>query len=488
MTIRLQLFIGFFILFLLFVINFFITQRLSQDVLKNTSYINNSEAVIRNSNQIHKIMIDMQSGYRGYLLTGQSIFLDSYYEGIERVPPLMNEQKALTNGAIQQRTLDSILHYHYEWVGYANQLIITHQDSMEEASKKYRELFEQKLKRGVGKKMNDKIRELFVEFDSVEYLIRKQRREALECSISNTRKVTLLLTLLSIALSIISGFYLIRTISNRISLMVRFAGKISAGHFHKIHDNTRDELRRLSESLNSMSETLEKSFNELRKKNTELDQFAYVVSHDLKAPLRGIANLTSWMEEDYESEMTVEMKKNLALIKGRTERLENMINGLLEYARIGRTRKDIERIDIRTLLDEQIDILVPANFSVDISGTMPEIHAVRVQVEQVFSNLISNAIKYNNKPDGKIEIRGSEGDEYFIFEVEDNGQGIQEQYFEKIFVIFQTLRERDAFESTGVGLAIVKKIMEDIKGSVSVKSEYGKGTTFTVKWPKNINY
>lgn len=487
MSIRLQLFLGFSLLIMIFIVTFFVNQRLSGEIIKNTSYISNSEAIIRNSNVIHKEMIEMQSGFRGFLLTGQAVFLQPYYEGVKSVQPVIIEQYSLLSSNLQKERLDSIAFLHASWVNYANSLISTKLDTLPEANARYKQLFENKLKMEVGKKLNDRIQKLFLYFDNYEYEVRKERREALRTSLRNTSLITFVLTLVSVIIAVVTGVYFIRTITNRISKMVNLAEHISKGNFKRIEDRKKDELNKLSVSLNDMSETLEKNFNELTKKNSELDQFAYVVSHDLKAPLRGIANIISWIEEDHEHDLIPEVKHNLALIKGRTTRLENMINGLLEYAKVGKIKKGHEAVDITKLILETVELLVPKNFMVKIDGIMPVIVTEKLHIEQVFSNLISNAVKYNHSSEPFIAISSKELSHAYEFTVSDNGQGIQKEYFEKIFIIFQTLKERDAFESTGVGLAIVKKIIDDYKGTINVNSEPGKGTSFVFTWPKVSN-
>lgn len=483
MTIRSKLFSGFITLILIFIINFYVNQSLSKQVIRNTNYINNSEAVIRNSNILHKNMIDMQSGYRGYLLTGQEVFLEPYYEGLKNIPPLIDEQQSLISSPKQKVRLDSIMSLHQAWVKHASSLIQTKQDTMPEAGAKYRELFEKKVKTQTGKKINDDIRKIFENFDNYEYYFRQIRRDLLQKSIARTGKINLVLTVFSITFGLILSYYIIRIITGRISKMVTLAEEISKGNFKRIEDDQKDELKKLSESLNRMSQILEMNFNELKKKNNELDQFAYVVSHDLKAPLRGIDNIISWVEEDHANELTESVKHNLDLIKGRTKRLENMINGLLAYARIGKLKRNVEPVSIGILLLELKELLVPSHFNFLVKGEMPVLNTEKIQIEQVFSNLISNAVKYNHKASGTIIIEARAFPGYYEFSVSDDGIGIQKDYFEKIFMIFQTLQERDAFESTGVGLAIVKKIIDEKKGSISVESEEGKGTTFRFSWP-----
>ncbi len=482
MSIRFLLIAGFSILIIIFTISYFVNQRLSNAVVVNTAYFNNSEVIIRNSNRLHMEMIQMQSGFRGFLLTNQETFLQSYYNGIKNVPPLLNEQQYLISSMRQRERLDSIVGLHHEWAEYADSLISTKRDTL--AAKKYEQLFNSKLKTEVGKKLNDKIQAIFLAFDSYEYRVREESRKALQGSIRNTRTITLLLTIISIFIAIVSSVYIIQLITKRISKMVTLAHEISKGNFRTMEEPNRDELNELSVSLNTMSLTLEKNFKELKKKNTELDQFAYVVSHDLKAPLRGITNLIEWIEEDHSNEMSPEVAHNLSRIKGRTTRLENMINGLLKYAKIGRTKTTVEKVDTKTLVEEIAELIVPKNFEVIIDPELPGIETEKLYIEQVFSNLISNAVKYNRGENGKIIISSSETTTHYIFSVEDNGIGIDKEYFEKIFIIFQTLQERDAFESDGVGLAIVKKIVEDHKGGIKVESTFGKGSKFVFTWSK----
>jgi signal transduction histidine kinase len=487
MTIRLQLLIGCFVLILVFVVVFFANQRLSQQVLTNTTYLNNSEAVIRNSNILHKEMIEMQSGFRGFLLTNQEPFLQSYYDGLISVPPLIKEQRSLLSTENQKEKLDSVYTLHKEWVAYADSLISSKKDTLPESGKRYQRLFDKKLKMEVGKKLNDKIHSLFIIIDNYEYDLRLERRRSLQKSIKATRDISIALIVATILLSLILSFYFIRSIINRISKMVTFAERISKGDFITITDKKRDEFNKLINSLNQMSEGLDKGFKELTKKNKELDQFAYVVSHDLKAPLRGISNIIGWIEEDHAQNLTPEIDNNLILIKGRILRLENMINGLLDYAKIGKIKKGLNDVDVNALILDLKELILPPTISLLIEDKLPVIKAEKLSIEQVFSNLLSNAVKYNDKKNPKVIIRYKDAGDFYEFSVSDNGPGIESKYFGKIFEIFQTLQERDAFESTGVGLAIVKKIIEENQGTIHVESTIGEGSTFIFTWPKHID-
>jgi signal transduction histidine kinase len=228
---------------------------------------------------------------------------------------------------------------------------------------------------------------------------------------------------------------------------------------------------------------------QLARSNRELDQFAYVTSHDLRAPLRGIANLASWIEEDLGPQVvTDEARKMLALLRGRVARMEGLIDGILEYSRIGRSKQKVEEVDVRKLLVETVDLLAPPpGAAVEIGPGMPTLLTGRLQLQQVFMNLIGNALKHAGRPDPKVTVTVADaGPGRLEFAVADNGQGIDPQYHEKIFVIFQTLAARDKVEGAGVGLSLVKKIVESQGGRVGVESKPGVGATFRFTWPREI--
>ena len=243
-------------------------------------------------------------------------------------------------------------------------------------------------------------------------------------------------------------------------------------------------LRDITERKQSEAER-EQLIKALARSNQELDQFAYVASHDLKAPLRGIANLSQWIEEDLGDRLAGENKEQMELLRGRVHRMEALIDGILQYSRAGRVKAKPEEIDTGVLIREVIELIAPpGNVNIQIPDTMPTVRAEKIPLQQVFMNLIGNAIKHTGAENPLVEIRAADAGPFIEFTVRDNGPGIAPQYHERIFGIFQTLEARDKVEGTGIGLSVVQKIVDAKGGKVWVESEPGKGARFKFLWPR----
>jgi len=224
---------------------------------------------------------------------------------------------------------------------------------------------------------------------------------------------------------------------------------------------------------------------ELEKTNAELDQFAYAASHDLRAPLRGVTNLASWIEEDLGASTPTNVRAHLGMLKGRARRMDKLINGLLELARVGRTRQKAGRVDVTELLHETIDLLsAPEASRILIIGAMPMMVAERFAMQQVFLNLIGNAIQHAGRKDVVVRITAAERPDEVEFAIADNGVGIAAEHHERVWQIFQTLDARDVVESTGIGLTIVKKQVEANGGRAWIDATTTTGATLRFTWPK----
>jgi PAS domain S-box-containing protein len=256
-----------------------------------------------------------------------------------------------------------------------------------------------------------------------------------------------------------------------------------------IHDITeRKQLKLLSQKqttdLQNLNSSLVLTQQQLKKQNEELDSFVHMVSHDLKSPLRAIANLSIWIEEDLGSQVEPGSQQQLLLLRQRVQRMDALIDGLLRYSKVGRQALEQESVDIAQLLSETIDSLSPPeNFEIDILPPLPVIMARRILLSQVFANLLSNAIKHHDRADGRIAVSAEDLGDRYQFSIADDGPGIPSIEDQKrIFEVFQTLKPSTSNENTGIGLALVKKIVEGEGGQIWLDNQQVKGTCFCFTW------
>ncbi len=258
--------------------------------------------------------------------------------------------------------------------------------------------------------------------------------------------------------------------------VVMDAGGLPLHFFGQVQDIT--QLRRDEAELRRQADELERS-------NQELDDFAYIASHDLKAPLRGIENLSKWISEDAKDVLPETSREHLRKLRQRVARLDRLLDDLLQYSRAGQMMGDVMEINTGPLVRAVVELLTPPpGFVVDVSPDMPTLRAHKTPLELVFRNLIDNAIKHHHRTEGRIEVSAVSHDRFVEFTVKDDGPGIPAEYHEHIFRMFQTLKPRDELEASGMGLAVVKKVVERQGGQISVESRDGQGTAFRFTWPK----
>jgi signal transduction histidine kinase len=326
--------------------------------------------------------------------------------------------------------------------------------------------------------------------------------------VSSGLMVGLVLSLAAVALLLAS---LSASVTRPLSRLTATIREIAAGSdlSKRVEVASSDELGVLAGSFDRMIEHLEKTttsvdnlnreitvrreaearqavlIEQVNAANRELTEFAYVASHDLKAPLRGIKTLAEWIRQDCFDKLDDDNRQRLDLLTSRVDRMHQLIEGILQYSRIGRADEQIGPVDLDKLVDGIIDMIQPPeHIRVVVENTLPTVEASETRIGQVFQNLLSNAVKYMDKLQGLIRVGCVAEGEFWRFSVSDNGPGIEEQYFDKIFGVFQTLNRKDEYESTGLGLAIVKKIVERYGGRVWVESQAGQGCTFLFTLPK----
>lgn len=491
MKIAYLILLGFLMVLMLFTITTAINFRQAEKVNENSEFFSKSTTTVRHGNRFQRNTLSMISGLRGYLFTGELTFLQSYDSAAQENEIILTELQAMVDdNPVQEKALQEIIALNARWLNeFALPLINAKKmsGSSDSSEVAFNRMYRDKLLAGTEKAINNRLQQKIRDFSNYEYDLRDQRKTVLENSIRRTRYISFLLTTISVAIGIFIAIFLAYRISTRIMKMANMADAIAGGNYSvHIEDRGNDELSGLARSLNHMSEVLSENISLLKRKNQELDQFAHIVSHDLKAPLRGIDNVVTWIEEDHSHEISPKVTEYLQLIKGRIVRAENFIRGILSYARVGKEHQEQESVDVYQLVREICEsISIKPGITIHVRPNLPTIISERLPLQLIFSNLITNAVNYHDKPDGRVEVYYQDYPGHREFFVEDNGPGIARHYHEKIFLIFQTLAERDQVESTGVGLAIVKKILDDRKQTIRVISEPGKGSAFAFTWPKS---
>lgn len=426
---------------------------------KNEEYtyqqVVHTQKVLRASDQLLNSLLNAETGIRGYGLTEDLKFLAPYQQALPEIEPtLQNLSQLVKDNPQQQQQLSELTQLVDQELNILAKTLQQIEDDFRFAPQAPRlgALVEQ------GKDRMDAVRQSLQEFKDAEQELLVQRRARL----SQARFV-------NDALLGISGV---------ISLL-GFAAALS------LYRQTEKQMLHRADELAATNRILATANLTLADRNKELDQFTYVVSHDLKAPLRAIANLSEWIEEDLEGKLDEENRHQMDLLRKRVHRMEALINGLLQFSRVGRRQSTVETVRVGELLTDIIDSLAPpADFKIEIQEPMPTLQTDTLPLQQVFSNLLSNAIKHHHQPDGHIHISAKPQLDGYEFAVRDNGPGIAEDYHDKIFQIFQVLDSRDLTENTGIGLSIVKKIVESKGGTIRVESEPNQGTTFRFTWPK----
>lgn len=327
-------------------------------------------------------------------------------------------------------------------------------------------------------------------------------------SANRLRNSLLTISLVLLIMVVIMAILIARTVSSPIKELTRVSGTIAGGILSaRAEIDTEDEIGKLATSFNQMTDRLikakanveqkkaqlEEQKGLLEKANKELDSFVYTASHDLRAPLRGITAFANFLEQDYKDKLDAEGRDYLQEISKGTSRMNALIEDLLKLSRISRIKNPNENVDINELIDSTIERIKfdIKEYKVDlkIQQDLPTVKCDRIKMAEVFLNLINNAIKFSSKGikgNPKVEIGYADKNEFHELFVRDNGIGIDPKYHEKIFGIFKRLHTDKEYAGTGVGLNIVKRIIDDHNGKIWIESEFGKGATFYFTIPKEL--
>jgi signal transduction histidine kinase len=459
-----------------------------------TRNVEHTYQVLQEVESVTAVLKDAQAGTRGYLLTGDTLYLRPYSMANGQLPSSLKRLEALTvDNPAQRARLDSLRQLVEQEFRILRPLTEIKTSMSQSAMQTLLDTDRQTLRQ---------VRILYARIKQSEMALLAQRSALQDVF----EKATPIVVLISAVLAVLIVVWLVTKIvqeladnrrlqaelaevnaevSRRIAQIRELAEQVVQGDYTvKITDTAEDNLGGLAATLNRMTQTLDASFSALEKRNQELDQFAYVASHDLKAPLRGVTTIVKWIEDELAAELSPQLRTYLDQMKGRLHRLEDLINGLLAYARVGRTTQTREVVDVQRLLHEVADLVVPPDFTLRIGPGMPTFETERLGLEQVFTNLLSNAVKYHQRGAGRLDVTCKDIGRCYEFRVQDDGPGIAPEYHQKIFLLFQTLRDRNTAESTGIGLSIVQKIINEQQGTIRVESAVGQGAGFIFTWPK----
>ncbi len=221
--------------------------------------------------------------------------------------------------------------------------------------------------------------------------------------------------------------------------------------------------------------------------NADLQHFVYAASHDLRAPVRGAASLARWIREDHEAELPAPAAENLAALERALARVGQMLADLHAYSQAGRRAVEAEVLDLQRLLPEMVRDLVvlPPGFRIDATD-LPVVFAPRTLLTQVFANLVGNAVKHHDRSEGRVQVTARPEPEGWRFAIEDDGPGIDPRHAERVFQVFQTIPGHAAAESSGMGLALVRRVVESLGGTITLMPREGRGARFELMWPARV--
>ena len=420
-----------------------------------TGWVIHTQSVLSQSSELLVALVDAETGVRGFGLTQKAVYLDPYNQAQSAIEFHFQNLSQLTEDNPTQQANLAVLQEQIE--RYLSQLatarqIIAERDTDQPLwqSDELQQLWRE------GKTNLDALRASIEDISQVErhlLIVRQQKLARLNRWVDGLLIISVLMTLTSYAW----GLYLYAQADQTIATQ--------------------------NQQLVATNHTLTHLNEQLQQRNQDLDDFTHTVSHDLKAPLRAINNLSAWIAEDLELPESSEEGQKIALLQSRVTKMNRLIEGLLSYSRVGRTANSLEQVNVGELVREVVDSLdIPKPFEVIVAQEFPTLLTERLPLEQIFSNLISNSYKHHHRENGQVTITAEpQGDRLYRFSVIDDGPGIAPEYQARIFNMFQTLSTA-ASDSTGIGLAIVKKIVERRGGQLELLSERGKGTAFYFTW------
>ncbi len=434
------------------------------NLIETSRQVSHSQQVINQIGDVLSTMTDAETGQRGYVITGDESFLEPYQAAISLVDGKIQGLLDLTaDDPYQQARIVSLKTSVSDKLSELQRVIDIRRTQGAEAA-------QQAVAAGVGKGFMDDIRQVLGEMQAHENTLLTNYADDNDNTSKRARGTFFILLVVMIIL-LVSGYFMIRRDSR--------ARK-------KAEENLRVLNQELEQRVLERTQQLEEINHELTRSNEELQQFAYVASHDLQEPLRMVASYTQLLARRYKGKLDSDADDFISFAVDGANRMQGLINDLLAYSRVGTKGKPFAPTDCNDVLEQALGNL---HVAIEESGVvvthddLPMIMADSTQMVQLFQNLIGNAIKFKGKEAPHIEIKARKQDKEWLISVHDNGLGIDPQYADRVFIIFQRLHTRDEYPGTGIGLAICKRVVERHGGRIWVKSEPGKGSTFSFTLP-----
>jgi signal transduction histidine kinase len=490
---------GFGLMLILGLLIMVINKRFNRFVNEDSAWLRDSEEILKQSAELQKDLTGMENGLNGYLLLDNERYLQSYYAGAGQFDVLYEANPGLiatrdeTQRKHYQRIGDIVKEWKYSVAVPLIQDRKASQDSRQAQSASLK-LSRIAMQDKFSKLSLDDARQQFKLFDQQEYNLREQMRQDLNLSLYKSGTLSEILGFFILLIGIGIMVFVTRHISHRINGMIGLAEKISGGDFNmQIRDNRHDEMSRLAGSLNKMNSVLKTSFQrlehsnlELARANNDLERFTYLASHDLKEPVRMVSIYAQMLEERYQDRLDNEGREFIRFAVEGSHRIINLLNDLLEYVRLTQAVVHCQNVDTKMALGKVLEGMEGMIDSLDahiVADELPQVWADDTQLVKLFRNLLENALKFRGEKSPEIRIHAEKIVDEWVFSVSDNGIGIDREYAERIFVIFQRLHVREDYSGNGVGLTICKKIVELHGGRIWFDSRPGEGTTFYFSLP-----
>jgi len=436
-----------------------------------------------------KDMVDRETGQRGFLITGKENFLEPYRNGRQSFRThLWQLGHVIENNKVNNLLLKKINSLAKAWEDRAGEPEIAARRLMNDNPTSMADVSEV-LQRAEGKRILDNIRAHLREFITVEQQLTSLRYQNASNAATFTFIITVVLVALGIVIAIGLGFRISSIIANPIAQLQDSADMIAIGNLDtNINIKSKDEIGNLANSMSIMRDNIkrvnqenERQKNKLNRTNKELEQFAFIASHDLQEPLRTVMSFTDLLKEDYQGKADDNTYKYIQFISQSTTRMSALIKGLLDYSQLG-NEKELCVIDCGQVINEirdDLSVRIKETNTILKVDELPQVRAGNTELRLLFQNLINNAIKFQKKNvHPEINITAKREFNHWRFAVQDNGIGIAPEHLAKIFSIFQRLHNRKEYEGTGIGLAHCQKIVDLLGGKIWVESELDKGSTF----------